>query len=1068
MRQSGLLASVRRFAAETPDRVALTFLDDDTGAPRTLSFGQLDSESRRIARRMLRHCPDARRALLLHRPGPEFVAALCACWVAGVTPVPTYPPTYRLGSRASERFERLVADADAQLALVERAGLGRAWQAGHGAGALRWLATDDTDPDDALGAGSLGCASPALIQYTSGSTGSPRGVCLSHANLEANLATIAERFALTRDCCVVSWLPPYHDMGLIGGILPMLALGLHLVLMAPSRFIARPERWLEAISCYGAQLSGGPNFAYELCAQKLTPQDLAGLDLSRWRTAFCGAETVRAASLQRFATLAASAGFCGDALMPCYGLAEATLLVSARATGTGLATHASGEAGATAQPQVSCGAPGAGVSVAIVDQHGRRCPERTAGEIWIAGDNVAAGYWRQDELNAEVFGQALEGAPGAWLRSGDTGYLHDGQLYVTGRIKDLIILRGRNCYPADIEQLAGACHPALDPLAVAAFSDDGAHGERLVIACELRRERRRADQQQIVRAIQAALAQALEVRADDIVLLLPGALPRTTSGKISRSGARAAWRAGELPVAPAPAPRPRAAGQDALLDCAARLTGLDPGQLDIDWTLGELGIDSLKRVELALALEQELGRAIGVEQLQPDLPLHELQRLLDAPPAQAAAGGGAALQAAYPPSPIQAEFLSAGVADLNDFLEIVYLRVPATLDLAALGAALGWLAQRHPALRLRFERGAHGWSARPDGAGIGLDRLDMATVQAGEQGWREMVMQQLRAAIEVERGRLAHAVWLDRGAGETGVLALALHHLAIDAVSVAILLRELQHAYTRARQGSLNAAPAPDGFLDWLGERHARAADPGWAARELPFWRAICGTAAPPAPQPWPLAIGHTAPQRLPALANRRFLERFANGGARHDALLAAFCHAWCSVSGEGTALVLLNRHGRAGASAAAVGWLVDFYPVRVQAAPASAQRQYAAARKAHAAVAPRAPDYALLRHGAAAVDGAQVEQLARPALALEFRGAVDNGFRRDGLFPFLGATQLSAAWDEARARSGSFPALGLSVGLSDGALAWRLYYLRHALRQEQADAVGAAIERFMERLLAT
>lgn len=1057
--QSGLLAGVRRLAAETPDRIALTFLDDDSGAPRTLSFGQLDSESRRIARRMLRHCPGAQRALLLHRPGPEFVTALCACWVAGITPVPTYPPTYRLGSRASERFARLVADADAQLALVDSASLARVWQAGHGAASLRWLATDDIDPDDAAGAQSAGGAGPALIQYTSGSTGTPRGVCLSHANLEANLATIAERFGITPGSCVVSWLPPYHDMGLIGGILPMLAFGTHLVLMAPASFIARPQRWLEAISRYRAQFSGGPNFAYALCAQKLSASDLAGLDLSSWRVAFCGAETVRAASLQRFVALTAGAGFSADALMPCYGLAESTLLVSARLPGTGVATH-------TAQERVSCGPPGAGVSVAIVDEHGQRCPGGAVGEIWIAGAQVAGGYWRQDELNARVFGQALAGTPGAWLRSGDTGYLHEGELYVTGRIKDLIILRGRNCYPADIEQLAGASHPALDPLAVAAFSDDGAHGERLVLACELRRERRRADQQQVARAIQAALTQALEVRADEIVLLLPGALPRTTSGKISRSGARAAWRSGELALAPATAAPARAAGQAALLDCATRLAGLDPGQVDIDWTLGELGIDSLKRVELAITLEQELGRTISLEQLQPDLPLHALQRLLDeAPAAQGKADDAATQVAAYAPSPVQLRLLTARVADLNDFVEIVYLRVPAALDRTALGAALQWLAQRHPALRLRFERaGSHGWNARPDGAGIGFERLDMAAVPAGARGWQDAVLQQLGAAIDVELGRLAHAVWLDRGPGETGVLALALHHLAIDAVSVAILLRGLQHAYGQACRGTL-APPASDGFLDWLGERHARAASPGWAQRELQFWRAICGTATPPAAQPWPLAFEHTAQQRLPPLANRRFLERFADGPARHDALLAAFCHAWCGASGEASALVLLNHHGRTGASAAAVGWLVDFYPVRVDADPSSPQRQLAAARKAHAAVAPRAADYALLRHGATAI-GTGAEQLAQPLLALEFRGAVDNGFRRDGVFTYLGGAHLPGAWNEARARSGSFPVLELNASLGDGTLAWRLCYLPHALQRDLADAIGAAVERFLERLL--
>ncbi|WBS03684.1 AMP-binding protein [Pseudoduganella sp. SL102] len=1074
-----LVDQLRLHAARHPGRVALTFLED--GDTRTLTFGALLQDAERIAARLLADLPFARRALLLHRPGPAFLAALCGCWIAGVTPVPTYPPGYRPGSRAADRFARLAADADPQAVLIDSAGLARAWQAGAGAlPGVGWLATDADGP--VLGAGpAAGGAQAAgaddalaLIQYTSGSTGTPRGVRLSHANLAANLATIAQRFRSTPDQVIVSWLPPYHDMGLVGGLLPVLAFGNPLVQMAPASFVAQPLRWLRAIAAQGGAnegaeegarggvhpgvISGGPNFAFELCVRKLAAADVEGLDLSGWRVAFCGAETVRPETLRRFAALLAPTGFDPEALLPCYGLAEATLLASGR---FGLRTHL-----VDGVERTLCGPPADGVALAIVDGAGRPLADGTPGEIWIAGAGVSAGYWRKDAVDAAQFGQRLEVDPRHWLRSGDLGYLHDGELVVTGRLKDLIILRGRNVYPADAEDAAARSHPALDPAGIAAFGiddTDGADGEQLVLACELRRDSRHTDPVQVERAVQAALADMLALRAAHVVLLRPGALPRTTSGKISRSAARDAWLAGTLAVIARPAVAAAEGMQEImheapLLAIAARLAGVPAGQVDAGWTLGELGIDSLASVELLLALEHELGATVPAGCLAPDLSLEQLQALL------APAGPGAAgdLPARLPPSPQQLAFLDAGVPDPDAFIEIVHLRVPAAVDRPALEGALAWLARRHPALRLRFVRGPAGWEVVTDGAPFALERLGAEQAGQDPAGWRQALLARIGAAIGVGHGALAHAVWLDRGPLHNGMLVLALHHLVVDAASIAILVTGLQQAYTRI----LASEPLPsgrDGYGQWL----LAQATPGGAPSpaELDYWRAVCGAAAPR--QPDQAADLEPAMQfRLDPEANRLFLARYPDSAARRDALLAAFAHAWMAeqggTAGRDHALVRLEHHGRdshlAQPAASAVGWMVSYYPVRIDAAGGPPAAQVDAVRRTHAAVPDGGAGYAAARRMLA---------LREPELAFSYRGAVDEGFRGGGLFPVLGFEHPGVqTWVQACARNGTLPVLDAQASLVGGTLVCQFAHQPSRIAVPIVRVIAARMEAFLLALL--
>ncbi len=1091
MSEPVFLRRLGEFAARDPLRVALTFIEDD-GTEVTLSFGELERESRRIAARLLSEAPDARRALVLHRPGPAFITALVACWMAGITAVPTYPPAFRLGSRASGRFDRLVVDADPQVVLVDAASMARAWQgASQGAGGrLPWIATDKPAPEGGPPARAAihDPAQPAVFQYTSGSTGAPRGVMLTHANLEANLRTTAERFEVGPDSRIVSWLPPYHDMGLIGGVLPILAYGCQVVQMAPSSFISRPLRWLEAISRHRGTHSGGPNFAYELCALKIPEEDLARLDLSCWKNAFCGAETVRAHTLRRFAAMAGAAGFREGALMPCYGLAEATLMVTARLPRAGVATHALDEGQGKTVERVLCGPPARDVDVAIVDRQGRRCADGVAGEIWIAGAQVASGYWRQE---SDVFGQRLPGDERDWMRSGDVGYLHEGELVITGRAKDLVILRGRNLYPPDLEGVAGASHPALEPSAVAAFSVDDGHDEQLVLACEVRRDSRRTlDPAQVERAVQGALSDALDVRAGQVVLLRQGALPRTTSGKISRSATRAAWLAGELaPVvgeaAGAAAPERPAPEMPPWVEFVARIAGRPLDRFGMDWTLGELGIDSLRRVELALTLEQELELAAPVEALGPDLRLDQLAAMLVA---QVPASDGAPPEVdapcgPYPASPAQRAFLSADVESHVDFAEILCMRVPGTLDLTVLRAALAWLAQRHPALRLRFAQGTDGWQAHvrsggEDDGGIAVERLDVAGVAAAGGKWRELMAQRVRAALDVHRGPLAHAIWFDRGALENGVLALAVHHLVVDAVSASILVASLQGAYQRIVAGKALLPARPDAYLDWLLARQRQAQDPQWVERELAYWTGMAATAAAAGGQAGAEPVAAPADARavpvtsfaLDAQTNHAFFKRYEDSAARHDALLAALTGAWAEVTGARAVQVHLEHHGRTactGAPVSAVGWMVSFHPVWVRIESAQAQAHHAAVRAMLAGVPEQGAGYGLLRHGAAGPRAqATMAALPGPELGLVYRGAVDEGFRRNSLFPVLAVDRIGEAWHASRLRNRTLPPVDVQAAVRGGVLSCTFFHLPSLAGRGQVESLAVAMQGYLVRML--
>jgi acyl-CoA synthetase (AMP-forming)/AMP-acid ligase II len=444
------------------------------------------------------------------------------------------------------------------------------------ASGLAWLAVDEVG--DATGDGAPSSALPrarsaatgndlALLQYTSGSTSAPKGVMVSHANLLANLAMLKTAFGNTARSTCVGWVPLYHDMGLVVSALQSFYLGALCVLMAPVGFMQRPSVWLRAISDYRAEVAGGPNFAFDLCVARYRPEEMAGIDLSGWKLAFNGAESVRAETIRRFAETFAPHGFARSAMYPAYGMAEATVLVSAGRRGHGpvirplsrdglqrhraLAPHGSDDA----QKAVGCGRALPGERIAIVDPASRRLLDADrVGEVWVAGPNVARGYWRNTEAAAAVFGASIDGAAGdgddkRWLRTGDLGFVDaTGELFITGRIKEVVIIRGANHYPQDIEDTVQGCDPALRRHGGAAFTiTEGDAAEKLVVVQEVERtHRHRIAADEIIGRIREAIVKEHEIVPHQIALLRPGALPKTTSGKIQRAHARELWQAGLL------------------------------------------------------------------------------------------------------------------------------------------------------------------------------------------------------------------------------------------------------------------------------------------------------------------------------------------------------------------------------------------------------------------------------------------------------------------------------------------------------------------------------------------
>ncbi len=591
-------------AADQSDLTAYAYLDDRDGVTE-ITFGELDRRARLIAGRLQLELSPGDRALLVYPAGLEFIAAFFGCMYAGVVAVPS---NYPKPKRPMPRLQRIALDCDAHIALSTAQTLTTLDPDLLSADAAtnQWIATDELNPElaDLWQRPAIDKNDLAFLQYTSGSTSDPKGVMVSHGNLLNNLECIRLAFGLgdvsgdVESATGVIWLPAYHDMGLIGGILTPLYMGGRCVLMSPTSFLQRPMRWLQAIHDFKAIVSGAPNFAYEYCVRRTSAEERATLDLSHLRLAFCGAEPIRPETLTHFADAFASTGFKLKVFYPCYGLAESTLLAAGPdyrqeplilpVNRAELAQHrvvpACGEPDAMIQRLVSCGSPVHGHTIVIVEpDKSTEVADDEVGEILIQGPSVTQGYWQRDEETDQMFHAEVAGREGKFLRTGDLGFFREGELFVTGRVKDVIIIRGRNHYPQDIEQSAEEAHQAVLPGAAFALADEGG-GERLVVVHQLDRQYRGADHQQIIQAIRRAIVEQHELDPYAIVLIRQTSLPVTSSGKVQRNLCREQYLADELKVVhswlnPAMRAAPKAAAADERLNVQIHGEGVSAQQI---------------------------------------------------------------------------------------------------------------------------------------------------------------------------------------------------------------------------------------------------------------------------------------------------------------------------------------------------------------------------------------------------------------------------------------------------------------------------------------------------------
>ena len=680
---------LRQRAAYRPHDRAFTFLVDGEHEELNITYAQLDRKARAVGAWLMDKGMVGKRVLLLYPSGLDFIAAFMGCLYGGAIAVPAYPPRK---NRSVERIEAIAADADASVALTTRDVLDRFDSLRAAAPSLEhliWKVDSELEPSwaDRWDRPDIDGDTLAFLQYTSGSTGTPKGVMLSHENLLHNSLRIMQAFEITRSQSGVFWLPSFHDMGLIGGILVPLYGGKFNVLMSPVAFLQKPLRWLQAISRYRATISGGPNFAYELCVRKTTPEQRATLDLSSWSLAFNGAEPVRAETIDAFCEAFAPSGFRREAFFPCYGLAESTLMVTggmkfeppvirsfdATSIETGAAQQRPSKA-AGARRLVGSGRELDGQDVLIVDpQTNEALPPGRVGEIWVSGPSVAQGYWNRPDESRATFGAMIaqpedDGAsavakwrpnPGPYLRTGDLGFFDAGELFVTGRLKDLIIIRGRNHYPQDLEHTVEEASDLIRAGSVAAFAVDVDDRERVVVVAEIERGKR--DPHEIAAAfevIRSKLARDHEVAVEGIVLVRPNSVPKTSSGKIQRHACKRQFVDGTLevverfvswerPVAPAvdaaasPAgsgaprlARNRPVGESArahrperelpqeivqtVYDHVRRIAKERAGNLTLDTNIVELGLDSLERMEIVASLEEAFGARFP-EQVLPQI-----------------------------------------------------------------------------------------------------------------------------------------------------------------------------------------------------------------------------------------------------------------------------------------------------------------------------------------------------------------------------------------------------------------------------------------------------------------
>jgi amino acid adenylation domain-containing protein len=888
-----LVDVARRRGSIQADCIAYRFLADGEEEQSALTYGELDLRARATAAELQKIAKTGERALLLDPAGLDFIVAFLGCLYAGVVAVPLYAP--RINKRTNARIEAVVNDAQPTVVLSSRAlsAAARNLLETVSGSPIAWLDTDGVASDKAeeWSQPALTEDSVAFLQYTSGSTSTPKGVIVTHGNILHNEAMIQAGFGTRPDDVIAGWLPLYHDMGLIGNVLQPLYVGVPCILMSPQAFLQRPARWLETISRYQATVSGGPNFAYDLCAEKIRTEDRKALDLSSWRVAFNGAEPVRPRTLERFAREFQTCGFRKEAFRPCYGLAEATLFVTGTPSQTGPLTETF-SAHALARNQVracqqtapsssemspleatnnvsysrlvACGQAVSGQELAIVEPNSlHRCAIDEVGEIWFKGRSVAKGYWNSAKKSDETFhAHIADEEKTSFLRTGDLGFIHDGQLFITGRRKDLIIIRGQNHYPQDIELTVEKCSSILQTGCGAAFSVDVGGEERLVIVQEIARQDANLELDTTIRAICENVAINHELAAHAILLIRAHTIPKTSSGKIQRHACKAAylskalhvvkeWHAGEgehtPPVVEEPFPyalpedeKRRAACRWFLAEIASR-AAIDPRAVDVRQPIVAYGFDSLATIELTHTLQSKFALGIEIDDLLEGQTLADVLRRIEQETEDAlpCLNRGPEERHALSYGQRALWFLQQIAPETAAYHICRAVRILSAVDQLALRNAFQAVVDRHPSLRTVFFSVAGEPAQRVEpSAELCFEYRDASSYS--EAQLRSALREDSCKPFDLVHGPLFRLHLYRRG-DEDHVLHMAVHHLVADFWSLQLLLEEVGTIYHIGNTKNLPQLPHTYAhFVDW--QQRTLASEEGerlWSYWKQELWGEI-------------------------------------------------------------------------------------------------------------------------------------------------------------------------------------------------------------------------------------
>lgn len=839
---------------------AFTFLDAHEEVH--FSYAELDQKATMIAKGLLNVVNPGDRVVLLCPPGLDYVSLFYGCLYAGVTAVPLYPP--RLKQR-TDRISKVIASCNANLIITTDELLEPLTQyfAASGdlqGGTLNAIGQLTANLDNSAQLPPVDAQSLAFIQYTSGSTGTPKGVMVSQSNIMANLRALENVTHCAKEDTFVNWLPLFHDLGLINTVMLPIYLGTHSVLMSPSRFVQKPILWFEAISRFGGTICGAPNFAYELCVEKIKLDQCQGIDLSSWKFAFNAAEPINPETLTRFSEKFAALGFEHKAHYPSYGMAEATVFLAGgrgpdgaivtEFDKAGLASRQATPAEKGGQGLVSCGNIPEHHELVIVDPESREVlTDGSIGEIWVSGPSIAEGYWGLDELTEQTFNAKTTDGQGPFLRTGDLGFVSYGGLYISGRIKDIMIIRGQNYYPQDIELAGFNSHAALMPNSAASFTVDTEDGEQLVLVQEVKASAiRKVNPADVCAAIRSAIAIEFDLKVD-VVLIEQRSLPKTSSGKVQRSLTHKLYLTRELKrltqvvddnAEPAQAieTTPVEAAVIPLFEAVLKTTGLTPQS-----EFFALGGDSLDATRLIAKVEQNFGFEMALESLYQHSSIAELSVFIEQQTAELAARGGhrviPCIEAHQAPLSFAQQrlwFLSQ-VEGQNQVLNLpMVLSLKGELDLEKLNVAFNQIIERHSILRTSYHwdnQVANQHMHEPEPFEIQVEDLRQSATK--ENDAQAIALEEATQSFDLAKGPIFSVRLLQLDETHHHLL-FTIHHISADAWSMDVLIDELKQLYINPEAALATADIHYADFARWQHQLILEQQQAGTEDADLAFW----------------------------------------------------------------------------------------------------------------------------------------------------------------------------------------------------------------------------------------